>query len=757
MIPAARKSRSTRIVFEDDKVDIWECDLLRGGIRSLVWDCAWRHCLETRNPMAKRSEKKNALGGDDSRPAPRKMVSVPPLPSWLNRDWMWGLLLVLAVFVTYTPVWWAGFIWDDDAFITNNPCIVGPRGLKEIWTTSAADICPLTLTTVWVEHALWGLNPLPYHLVNVLLHAACAVLLWRVLLGLHVPKPGAWLGATLWALHPVQVESVAWITEIKNTQSGLFYLLSILFFMKYLRARDSNPEGEERISSGWNYGLTLLFAALAMASKSSTVILPVVLCLCAWWIEGEWQWRKLARIAPIFLLSVAACALSIWTQGIQLETANDPQWARAWPERLITAGDAVWFYLSKLLWPHPLITIYPRWQIEIEQWISYLPILAVLMVLSVLWLKSGSWSRSCFFAFAYFLMALFPILGFLNVYFFRYSFVSDHLQYLAGMGPLALMGAVLARLADLIIPRRCKLQSALSAGLLLVLGTLSWQRACVYESHETLWMDTLRHNPAAWSAYNNLGSAFLRKKQLDKAIEQFQKALEINPNNAGAHNNLGDALSQKGRIDEAIEQFQKALEINPNFAEAHSNLGNALVQKGLVNEAMIQYEKSLEIDPNYAEAHYNLGVAFVKKGQVNDAIEQFQKALEINPNDAKAHNNLGNALLQNGQVDEAMAQFQEAVEVDPNIAQAHYNLGNILLQKGQVDEAIIEFQKAIGVNSDYAEARNSLGIAFAQQGQIDEAIAQFQQALHLNPNDSSAQNNLAKAEAMIRQQAPQKQ
>ncbi|HUB66856.1 MAG TPA: hypothetical protein VL981_05165 [Candidatus Methylacidiphilales bacterium] len=177
--------------------------------------------------MAKRSEKKNALGGDISRPAPRKVVSAAPLSSWLNRDWLWGLVLVLAVILIYMPVWWAGFIWDDDQFITANPCIVGPLGLKEIWTSNAADICPLTLTTVWFEHALWGLAPLPYHLVNVLLHAACAVLLWRVLLGLQVP--GAGMGAALWALHPVQVESVAWVTEIKNTQSGLFFLLSILF------------------------------------------------------------------------------------------------------------------------------------------------------------------------------------------------------------------------------------------------------------------------------------------------------------------------------------------------------------------------------------------------------------------------------------------------------------------------------------------------------------------------------------------------
>jgi protein O-mannosyl-transferase len=269
-------------------------------------------------------------------------------PSWVRRDWLLGLVLILFVILAYTPVWKAGFVWDDDTILTANPCIVGPLGLKEIWTTSAADVCPLTVTTFWAEHALWGLNPLPYHLVNVLLHGACAILLWRVLRGLRIQ--GAWLGAALWALHPVAVESVAWITEMKNTESGLFFLLSILFFVRWLGTKDLDG----RTGGGWSYALSLLFAALAMAAKSSTVILPVVLCLCAWWMLGRWHWRNVVRVVPIFLMAIAASALSIWTQRLQLATVTDPQWERTWPQRLATAGDAVWFYLGKLLWPHPL-------------------------------------------------------------------------------------------------------------------------------------------------------------------------------------------------------------------------------------------------------------------------------------------------------------------------------------------------------------------------------------------------------------------
>jgi hypothetical protein len=354
--------------------------------------------------MAKRTRKRKvAARGASTKVTPTK-VRVQA-PSWFGRNWVRGLILILVVILAYTPIWHAGFIWDDDVVLTANPCVIGPLGLKEIWTSSAADICPLVLTTFWIEHALWGLAPLPYHLMNIVMHAACAVLLWRVLRSLRVQ--GAWLGAALWALHPVEVESVAWITEMKNTESALFFLLSILYFVKWLRAKDLN--GQNR--GGWNYGLSLLFGALAMASKSSTVILPVVLCLCGWWIEGGWHWRNVVRVVPMFLMSAAASALSIWTQGLQLATSTDPQWVRTWPQRLVAAGDAVWFYLGKLLWPDPLITIYPRWQIDAGQWVSYLPLLAVIVLFSILWLKRRDWARACFFCSSLFPDGVAPSIG----------------------------------------------------------------------------------------------------------------------------------------------------------------------------------------------------------------------------------------------------------------------------------------------------------------------------------------------------------
>jgi len=612
--------------------------------------------------MAKRSKRKKA---DREVASKASMTSTfaQGLPAWLNRDWLWGLVLVLAVVLTYSPVWQAGFIWDDDAHVTANPCIIGPLGLKEIWTTSAARICPLVLTTFWVEHALWGLRPLPYHLVNVLLHGADAILLWQVLRSLQVR--GAWFGAALWALHPVQVETVAWITELKNTQSGLFYLLTILFFVQGLKAKDRDPQN----ANYWNYVLTLLWAALAMASKSSTVVLPVVLILIAWWVEGKWRWRHLATAGPIFFMSLAAAAVSMWTQKLE-GGLSDPQWVRSWPERLVTAGDVVWFYLGKLLWPHPLIFIYPRWQIDAGQPLSYVPLLAVIIVLSILWLNRKPWLRPGFFMLAYFIAALLPVLGLVDHFFLRYSFVGDHLQYLASMGPLALAGAGLVKFADFVISKKPWLQSSLCVGLLLALGVLSWQRAWVYQSKETLWMDTLVQNPNCSMAHNNLGNILIQNGRTLEAMDQYEQAFRLDPEDVEAHYNLASALLRTGRSSEAIDQFEQALRLRPDFAMAHYNLGDALFATNRLAEAIDQYRQALRVNPDYIEAHINLGNALQQVGQFSEAMEQYQQVLKINPNQALTRYNLAVVLVKVGQIPEAIDQYEQALKINPHFTEA---------------------------------------------------------------------------------------
>ncbi len=635
--------------------------------------------------MAKRSRKKET----------RQAGISPSGASWVPGTWLKGFFLALAVVLVYQPVWYAGFIWDDDDHLTANPAIVGPGSFKDIWTTSTADIAPLTRSTFWLEHKLWGLSPLPYHVVNVLLQAACAILLWQVLKKLSIP--GAWFGAALWALHPVQVESVAWITEMKNTESGVFFLLSISFFIDWLRR-----------PGRWRYGLTLIFAALAMAGKSSTVILPVAFCLCAWWVQGRWRWRNMMTVVPVFVMSIAASALSIWTQRLHLSEFLAPQPVRTLPERLIAAGDAAWFYLSKLLWPHPLLTVYPRWSVATSEWFLYLPLLAMIAALGVLWIRRDSWSRPVFFALAWFLTALLPVLGLFDNTIFRYSPVFDHFQYLASMGPLALAGAGIARISE-----HNRARSLTGACVLLLLGMLTWQRAWAYQSQQTLWTATLNASPECWLCHSMLGDLALRDGQIDDAIGHLQRAVEINPSHVEDANSLGIALAQKGRLDEAIERYQAALRIAPGYAKAHYNLGSALLQQGQLDESIAQFRRALELNPGYAGVHNDLGIAFARKGRTRDAL----------------------------------GEFEEALKIDPDSAEVHCNLANTLAQEGHTDQAIPHFQRALDINPNYAEAHNGLGYCLAKRGQIQEAIVHFREALRLNPEYRSAQENLASVEA----------
>ena len=684
-------------------------------------------------------------------------------------DWLSGLILVAGVVAAYLPVWNVGYIWDDDIMLTANGCVVGPFGLKEIWTTGAADICPLTLTTFWLENKLWGLAPLPYHLVNVFLHAASAVLLWRILR--HLRIPGAWIGAALWAIHPVQVESVAWIAEMKNTESCLFYLLSILFFLRWLETRATADPGKAR----WNYALILVFAALAMMSKTSTVILPVELFLCGWWMKGgRWEWRSALEFWPIWLMSIAAAILSIWTQ--QLRGASDPEWIKSTLQHLATAGAAFWFYLGKLIWPHPLLMIYPVTDVVPLAPFTYLPLLALVAAFVVLWVKQEAWSRPWLFAFGYFLVALLPVLGLAKNTFFDYSPVFDHFQYLADMAPLALAGAGLVRLVELMAPGKIWAVRGSAALILVLLGMASYRQAGIYKNEVTLWNYELAKYPDCWAAYTNLGVELSKNGQTEDAKGYFEKALTLHPNDARTENDLGQLLDKEGHTNEAIYHFQKALDVVPVYAHAHQHLGDilaqqgkideaithyrqaldnspndpailvslgvALAQKGETDEAMTHFQKALDLYPNYAEAHYNLGNVLVQRGQADEAIIHFRKALELSPNDFRIHNNLARALAQTGQVDEAIGQLQMTLESDPNNSVLHQNLGRLYAQKGNLDETMAEFQKAIDLDPNNPHGYSLMGNALLHMGKVDDAIAQFKKALAIDPSNVEARNNL---------------
>jgi protein O-mannosyl-transferase len=651
-----------------------------------------------------------------------------------RRNWFWALLLIAFVFIAYAQVFRADFIWDDELHLTRNPCVIGPLGLTEIWTTAQAVYYPLVLTTFWTLHKFIGLNPFPFHFLNVLLHAASAVLLWRILQVLKIR--GAWLGAALWALHPVMVQSVAWITELKNTQSCLFYLLSILWFLKWQNQREAAAASSfqlERSGGRRSLGgfvLSLVFFILATLSKPSVVMLPFVLALCIWWMRGKIRWRDTLTLTPFALISALASAWTIWEQKFHAR-AIGPDWAQTFPERLIIAGKAIWFYLDKLVWPHPLIFIYPRWEVDSSEVVVYLPLLAALTGLVALWFIRATWGRAVLFAAGYYVISLFPVLSFFSVFFFRYSFVSDHFQYLASMGPLVLAGAGIVTFlgrfyqtpADLVphpdaearpggtIPSsrgRLILSGGLCGILLVSLGFLTWRQTPEYQNLFALYTATLRKNPGCWMAHYNLGIALHDCGETDQAMIHYREAIALRPSYAEAHYNLARLLAEKREFADAIDHYEAALTVNPTDAEAHNNLGATLVQAGRVDDAITHYEKALAIRADYAEASCNLADALLSKGEIDSAIGRYLTCVAVLPNNADAQYNLASALFRKGRTDEAIAHYQKTLELVPENADAHANLGSALLAKGRIEDAIAQYREALRGAPENMAAQSNL-------------------------------------------------
>jgi tetratricopeptide (TPR) repeat protein len=681
-----------------------------------------------------------------------------------RHDWLLGFCLLAVTLIAYQPVWHAGFIWDDEAHVTRAE-LRSLNGLARIWTQLGAtqQYYPLVHSVFWVEHKLWGDSPLGYHLVNVLLHVFSALLLVKILRQLNIP--GAWLAAALFALHPVEVESVAWVSELKNTLSSVFYLGAALAYL-----------GFDRNRSRMSYAIALGLFLLGLMCKTVIASLPGALLVVFWWQRGTLSWRRdMLPLIPFFIAGMVAGLLTAWVERKFLH-AEGAEFNFSLIARFLIAGRDVWFYLWKLIWPVDLVFFYPTWNVSPALWWQYLFPAAVLVLLGVLaWRR---W-RGPLAALLFFVGTLFPALGFFNVYPFRYSLVADHFQYLASLGPLTLIAAGISAAPCLLRKSKPFLQLALCAALLSFLGTLTWRQCGMYANPETLWQTTYRLNPDSWMAHNYFGLEHLKQGKLDEAMAQFQKALAIKPGFVDGQDNLGIVLLQKGRVDEAITQFHKALEIKPGYPDACNSLGIALMQKGRVDEAIASYKEALRSKPNYADAHYNLGIALLGEGRVGQAISQYQEALEIKPDYVDAHNNLGAALLQQGKVEEAISHFQKALQINPESAKAHlnlglallkkgnvreatvqfqktleikpddadalFNLGNILRQMGNMDDAIAHFQKTLAIDPGYVDAHINLGNVLLEKGKTDEAIAHFQKALQLNPEDAKAENNLGNA------------
>jgi tetratricopeptide (TPR) repeat protein len=705
-------------------------------------------------------------------------------------------LLLAVTLVAYWPAVHGGILWDDNAHITQ-PELQSFKGLGRIWFDLGAtqQYYPLLHSAFWVEHRLWGDSTLGYHILNVVLHSISACLFGLILTELSIS--GAWIGAFIFALHPVSVESVAWISEQKNTLSGVLYLLAMFLYLR-------NDEGTARSESGRSrftaaYIISLMCFAAAVLSKSVTATLPAALLVILWLKRGKLEWKRdVLPLLPWFAIGIGGGLFTAWVERRFIGAAGN-DFSFGFLQRVLIAGRAVSFYLSKLLWPSNLMFMYPRWEVKTEIWWQYLFPAGVAALLYAAWLIRGK-TRGPLAALLFFVGSLFPALGFFNVFPFIYSFVANHFQYLAGLGIIALAAGSC----------RAKWNTAVAAVAIGGLGILTWLNCSKYADAATLYRATIQQNPNCWMCYNNLGviyfqqgriqeamqdyeeaarlnpefsdaldnlafvlidlgrsqeaipylqrafqsiedkgaghlrfgAALLKMNRVDDAITRMREGVRLKPKDADGHAMLGAALQTAGHLPQARTEFEEALRLKPDSPSLHSTIGDLLLASDRPDEAIAQFEAALRIDPNFVDAHRALAKAYSAKARSSDAAAHYEEALRIKANQPAIHNDLALVFENLKRPQDAVDHFQEAIRLDPGFVDAHYNLGLLFAALGRRDDAINEFKASLRYSPNYAEAHDALGAALFESGQFKEAVAEFTETERLKPDLAGVRKNL---------------
>lgn len=615
-------------------------------------------------------------------------------------QWGKGFLLVFLTVMAYLPALHGGFVWDDTVLVTGNHSVQSADGLWNIWfSVESPDYYPVTYSVFWAEWRLWGMNPPGYHAVGLFLHSVTAILMWRILLRLKIP--GAWLAALLFALHPVNVASVAWIAELKNTLSGVLFASALIFYLRF----DSEDKRQ-------HYWLALLLFCLALLSKTSVVILPVILLLIIWWQRSRIDRTDIVRTIPFFAVSCVMGAVTVWFQNHNvIGDAAIPLGGIG--HRTLTAASAASFYIWKALFPINLSMLYPKWKADHALVRSFLSLILLSGVAGVgIWFRK-TWGRGLLFGTGYFLVCLFPVLGFFRMYYFRLSAVADHWQYLAIMGIVAMATAGSATIVQRLGFAWFGKAAAVCVVVFLMFST--WSRAHVLKDAGTLWTDVLRGDPDSWTAHTNIACVYQQDRRFDDALTHARRAVELEPDDFSARLNLGTILEQNGQPDSAIVELKEAIRQKPDLAAAYLRWGIALAQKRMSAEAIGRYEVAVRLQPDYPDTYNNLGAALEGCGRIDQAARCYRAATNLKPDYVDAHNNLGNVLYKQRKVDEALEQFRESVRLNPNSADAHNNLGGMLYLKGNIDGAIAQFQEALKFDPNHAGARRNLNAMLAMK------------------------------------------
>ena len=589
-------------------------------------------------------------------PAPGRGVP-PPAPvraadrGFTRQAVLAALALGLLVAGSYYPAFLAGFVWDDEAF-TEAAAVRELSGLWRIWSSPRAienegHYWPLVYTTFWLEHKLWGFAPAGYHAVNVALHLANTLLLWRLAGRLAVP--GAWLLAAVFAVHPLHVESVAWIIERKDLLSGLFYLAAFLAWMRFteeppdtggsaaspgdaafretrrLPERDRLP-GRRGLSRR-HYFLALALYVLAMLGKSIAVTLPAALLIVQWWKRGRVTGADLLQLAPFF-----AAGLAVTVADLSFYNAREPlSLGYSMIERTLIAAHALWFYAGKLLWPTGLIVIYPHWEVSAADPLAWGYVIAAAALAAALWLLRRRIGRGPLAGALLFAVTLSPVLGFVDYGYMQFSFVADRFQYLAGIGLTAVLTGAAAHGAGRLPEAGRKGAMGVAGVVLIVLGALTWRQAEIYRDEVTFFTHVVSHNPAARGAQGNLGTALLEAQRPEEALAAIAAAVEQDPGDVKAHANAGAALVRMGRLEEAEERLRHALALDPRHTIALQNLAESLRKQGRFEEALEYYRAAMETDAGNAMPHAGMGDALFRLGRYEESLRSFDRALALEP------------------------------------------------------------------------------------------------------------------------------
>ncbi len=599
-----------------------------------------------------------------------------------SSEYLYGGVLLLVTALAYFPAWSAGLIIDDLKFVIEDPIMTARDGLLRIWFNPLENngvwpYLPVTRSSFWIERQLFGANLSVMHGVNILLHATSAILLW---LGMrHFKLRGAWLAGLLLAVHPVYVQSVVWVAQRKNLLAGLFFLIALWSYLHFIRKQENR----------W-YAVSLLAFAAALLSKTSVIMLPILLLLGHWWMRIALKSSDWVRLIPFFAMSLIAGLARIWFED-QSFGVSEVDSILAIPERVLLVAHVPLFYLQKFLMPYPLMFNYPQWAMDISQWSQYLPWLSWGVVLGFLYWGSHRWGRGLIFASAGFLILLFPVIGIFENSWHQFSYVSDHWVHLPGFLIMALLANGLVQASDR-LPRWAPVLVSLP------LIWLTWNQAQTYQDPVHFYEHLLTQNPKAWMAYNNLGNHYLKHNQNHKAYQIFDDELQARPS-AEAYMNRGISSYRQKRYEKAIDDFNKALALEPDFAEVYNNRAIAYQFMEKYDKALADVDQALQLNPEYAGAYITKGLVYRKQAQIDLALQAYNRAIEIDPQEPEAYNNRGIIHHSNQRYSQAVEDYSMALQLRPYNARYFTNRGLSLLKLQKTHQALADLQNACQLGS----------------------------------------------------------